>query len=230
MGAHRRKWGWWLVAALAVVLVASLLFRKRPDTPSGPSSPARSVPADSAYAGPIVRDTMYVNVEGERVPVVRERKVEAAENGGEAANAAPETVLLLPVKDIAGLVRGKSGVDVSLTSQAPDRISVSYSGKVDIPMIGVQDMDLSADFRIVEVDGSRLVLQIDSGPAKNLVADLFSSAIQERLPKGLVESFSGGRAVVNLSAVPQLKSRLKGVDIVGFSVDEEGLRLRTVEK
>lgn len=229
MGTHRRKWGWWLVAALAVALVTGLLLRKCSDTSSGPSPSTPSVPSDSARSGPVVRDTMYVNVDGTKVPVVRERKVEAGNEEGEAVTSS-ETVLLVPVKEIAGIIRGKGGPGFSLTTQAPDRISVAYSGKVDIPMLGEQDMDLTADFKVLEVDGDRLVLQIDSGVAKNLVADLFSAVLVDQLPKGLVESFSNGRAVVNLSAVPQLKRRLKGLDLVGFSVDEEGLWLKAVEK
>ena len=51
-----------------------------------------------------------------------------------------------------------------------------------------------------------------------------------RLPAGLVDSFSNGRAVINLSAIPQLKKQLKSVDIVGFSIDSDEIRLRTVEK
>ena len=235
MGHHRRKWGWWLVAALAGALVASLLFRKGPDTPSGQSGPTPAVPADSSGSAPAVSDTVYVNVDGESLPVVWERKSEPLESGsgiGADAGTAPsaETVITIPVKDINGIVRSKGGRDLTLATQAPDRISVSYSGPVDIPLLGAQDMDLSADFKVVEAKGDRLVIQMDSGAAKNALADLFSSAILEHLPKGLVESFSGGRAVINLSAVPELKKRLRGVDIAGFTVDEDGIRLRTVEK
>ena len=228
MGAHRRKWGWWLVAALAVVLAASLLFKKCSPAPSEPSGPVTSEAADSAESVPVLRDTVYVQVDGEQVPVVRERPA-SGDRAGEAS-ASAETVVTIPLKEINGLVRGKGGKDVSLTTQAPDRISVSYSGQVDVPVLGAQNMDLEADFKIVEVQGDRLVLQLDSGAAMNLVADLFSSAILERLPKGLVESFSGGRAVVNLSAVPQLRQRLKDVDLTGFAVDEEGIQLKVVEK
>ena len=52
----------------------------------------------------------------------------------------------------------------------------------------------------------------------------------ERLPEGLVDSFSNGRAVINLSAVPQLKKKLNGVEIVGFSLDQEAISLRAVKK
>ena len=259
MGTHRRKWGWWLVAALAVVLAASLLFRRCPGAPSGPAP----VDVDSSSVSvPVVRDTVYVEVGGGTVPIVRERPAEvpgkafggasasggvsasgeeSGETSGEAsgevsggtpgtAPAAAETIVSVPVKDIAGLIRQKSGRDIGLSTKAPDRISVSYGGKVDIPLLGEQKMDFSADFRVVEVKGDRLVLQLDNGAAMNAAADLVAPHILQRLPAGLVESFSSGRAVVNLSAVPSLKKQLKSMDIVGFSVDEETIRLRTVRK
>lgn len=259
MGTHRRKWGWWLVAALAVVLAASLLFRRCPGAPSGPAP----VDVDSSSVSvPVVRDTVYVEVGGGTVPIVRERPAEVSgkgsggasasggvsasgeesgETSGEAsgavsggtlgtAPAAAETIVSVPVKDIAGLIRQKSGRDIGLSTKAPDRISVSYGGKVDIPLLGEQKMDFSADFRVVEVKGDRLVLQLDNGAAMNAAADLVAPHILQRLPAGLVESFSSGRAVVNLSAVPSLKRQLKSMDIVGFSVDEETIRLRTVRK
>lgn len=251
MGTHRRKWGWWLVAALAVVLAASLLFRRCTGAPSGPA------PVDvdsSAVSVPVVRDTVYVEVGGGKVPVVRERPAEVSgkasgsdfsgvpgevpgggsdEVSGETSVAAPaaaETVVSVPVKDIAGLIRQKSGRDIGLSTEAPDRITVSYAGKVDIPLLGEQKMDFSADFRVVDVKGDRLVLQLDNGAAMNAAADLVAPHILQRLPAGLVESFSSGRAVVNLSAVPSLKRQLKSMEIVGFSVDEDEIRLRTVRK
>ena len=139
-------------------------------------------------------------------------------------------VVTVPVKDLNGLIRGKSGRDVTLTTQAPDRITLTYAGKVDIPMVGEQNMNFSADFKVVEVKGDRLVLQLDSGAAMNLAADLLAPRILERLPAGLVDSFSDGRAVINLSAVPSLKKRLSAVSLTGVSVDEESIRLRAVEK
>ena len=177
----------------------------------------------------MVRDTVYVTVDDESVPVVRERKVETKERAGEAP-AAVETVVKVPVKDINGLLREKSGRDIILTTKAPDRFTLTYAGKVDIPMIGEQDMNFSADFKVVEVKGDRLVVQLDSGAALNAAADLLAPRIMERLPEGLVDSFSNGRAVINLSAVPQLKKKLNGVEIVGFSLDQEAISLRTVKK
>ena len=147
-----------------------------------------------------------------------------------AATAVTETVVAVPVKDLNSLVRGKSGRDITVTTKAPDKISLAYAGNVDIPVLGEQAMNFSADFKVVEVTGDRLVLQMDSGAAMNLAADAVAPYIMKHLPAGLVDSFSGGRAVINLSAIPQLKRQLKSVDIVGFSIDENEIRLRTVEK
>ena len=230
MGSHRRKWGWWLVAAIAVAVAASLFLHRNP---AGPSAP---VSAETEFSGPVVRDTVYVKVDGETVPVVRDRTVETGkpDEDAPAASDAPaatvETVVAVPVEVLNELVRGKSGRDVTLSTSAPDKITMSYAGKVDLPMLGEQDMNFSVDFKVVEVTGDRLVLQLDSGAAMNLAADAVAPYVLKRLPAGLVDSFSNGRAVINLSAIPQLKKQLKSVDIVGFSIDSDEIRLRTVEK
>ncbi len=258
MGSHRRKWGWWLVAAIAVAVAASLFLHRKPAGEPEASAPAASSASapEAGSPGTVVRDTVYVTVDDEKVPVIRERKVETGkphENArggasedvsddvsGEASVEAPvasdapaaavETVVAVPVKDLNGLLRDKSGRDITLTTQAPDRILLTYAGKVDVPVLGEQSMHFTAGFKIIEVKGDRLTLQIDSGVAKNAAADLFAPRILERFPAGLVDSYANGRAVINLSAVPQLKKQLKTLEIVGFSLDSDEIRLRTVEK
>ena len=246
MGSHRRNWGWWLVAAIAVAVAASLFLHRKPA-----GEPEASVPAASSASAPeagspgtVVRDTVYVTVADEKVPVVRERKVEIgkplADASGDAPEEAPaasdasaasaETVVAVPMKVLNGLLRDKSGRDVTLTAQAPDRILLTYAGKVDVPMLGEQSVHFTAGFKVVEVKGDRLTLQIDSGVAKNAAADLFAPRILERLPAGLVDSYANGRAVINLSAIPSLKKKLQSLDIVGFSINSDEIRLRTVEK
>ena len=231
MGSHRRNWGWWLVAAIAVAVAASLFLHRKPADPSAPAaSSSAAVEADSPET--VVRDTVYVKVDGESVPVVRERTVETGEPDEDAPSTAAvtEMVVSVPVKELNSLVRGKSGRDITLTAEAPDKITLSYAGKVDLPMLGEQNMNFSADFKVVDVTGDHLVLQLDSGTAMNLAADAVAPYVLKRLPAGLVNSFSNGRAVINLSAIPQLKKQLKSVDIVGFSIDEDAIRLRTVQK
>ena len=220
MGSHRRNWGWWLVAAIAVAVAASLFLHRKPADSSAPAaSSSAAVEADSLET--VIRDTVYVKVDGESVPVVRERTVETGEpdEDAPATAAITETVVSVPVKELNSLVRGKSGRDITLTAEAPDKITLSYAGKVDLPMLGEQDMNFSADFKVVEVTGDHLVLQLDSGAAMNLAADAVAPYVLKRLPADLVDSFSNGRAVINLSAIPQLKRQLKSMDIVGFSID-----------
>ena len=231
MGSHRRNWGWWLVAAIAVAVAASLFLHRKPADSSAPAaSSSAAVEADSLET--VVRDTVYVKVDGESVPVVRERTVETGEpdEDATATAAVTEMVVSVPVKELNSLVRGKSGRDITLTAEAPDKITLSYAGKVDLPMLGEQGMNFSADFKVVDVTGDHLVLQLDSGAAMNLAADAVAPYVLKRLPADLVDSFSNGRAVINLSAIPQLKRQLKSMDIVGFSIDENEIRLRTVEK
>ena len=145
-------------------------------------------------------------------------------------SASAETVIAIPVSDITGIIRQKSGRDVTVTTKAPDHIDVSYAGKVDIPLLGEQNLDVTAGFKIVDVQDDRMVLQMDSGTAMNLAADLVAPLILERLPAGLVESYSNGRAVVNLKAIPQYSKRLSGLSITGITVDESNIRFATRKK
>ena len=225
MGSHRRKWGWWLVMAIAIAVAASLLYRRCTDRASGT---AASAPADSVT---VVRDTVFVDVDGEKVPVVTERQAEpAGEAAAPASTRAAETVVSIPVSDITSVIRQKSGRDITVTTKAPDHIDISYSGVVDLPLLGAQNMDFTAGFKVVDVQDDRMVLQLDSGTALNLAADLVAPLILERLPSGLVESFSGGRAVVNLKAIPQYSKRLSGYSITGITVDDGSIRFATVKK
>ena len=155
MGTHRRKWGWWLVMAIAVAVATSLLYRRCTTVPGGSSS---SAPADSVL---VVRDTAYYRVDGETVPVVTERPAEpaggASASSSTSAPAPAETVVSIPVKDITSLIRDKSGRDINVTTKAPDHIDISYSGAVDIPLLGEQNVDFTAGFKVVEVVDDRMV-------------------------------------------------------------------------
>ena len=134
------------------------------------------------------------------------------------------------MSDITNLIRQKSGRDITVSTKAPDHIDVSYAGKVDIPLLGEQNVDFTAGFKVVDVKDDRMVLQMDSGTAMNLAADLVAPLILERLPDGLVESYSSGRAVVNLKAIPQYSKRISGYSITGITVDDSNIRFATVKK
>ena len=224
MDSHRRKWGWWLVAAIAVAVAASLFFHRKPACPSEQTgqSEASAPVAGAEPSVPVVRDTVFVAVEGNEMPVVRERP---------APDPVPaETVVEVPVEIITGLLRSKSGRDINLTTQAPDRMTLTYAGKVDIPVVGQQAMNLSASFRIIEAKDDRLVLKLDSGTAKNVATELVAPLVLDRLPAGVVESFSANRVVVNLSAIPQFKEHLADISLTSVTVDDRHVRIGAIKK
>ena len=136
----------------------------------------------------------------------------------------------VPVEIITGLLRSKSGRDINLTTQAPDRMTLTYAGKVDIPVVGQQAMNLSASFRIIEAKDDRLVLKLDSGTAKNVATELVAPLVLDRLPAGVVESFSANRVVVNLSAIPQFKEHLADISLTSVTVDDRHVRIGAIKK
>lgn len=107
--------------------------------------------------------------------------------------------------EISRLVREKSGQSVGFQYKSADTLTVSYEASISLPVIKRPvTHTVSADVRLVGFDGRRAVLQIDAGGAGNMALDMASRKLLQRLPEGLVESFSGGRAVLNMLSVPKL--------------------------
>ena len=109
--------------------------------------------------------------------------------------------------EISRLVRERTGQNIGISLKDTDTLTISYEASVTIPLLNRPvTHTVSADVRVVELDLPRAVLQLDAGKAGNLALDLASQKLLQKLPEGLVESFSGGRAVLNLAAVPQAKA------------------------
>ena len=93
-------------------------------------------------------------------------------------------ILSASYEEITRLVREKSGQQIGLQYKDADTLTLSYEASIPIPIISKPlTHKVSAD-----------------------VTDMASQKLLEKLPAGLVESFSGGRIVLNLDAVPQLKA------------------------
>ena len=58
-----------------------------------------------------------------------------------------------------------------------------------------------------------------------MALDMASQKILQKLPEGLVESFSGGRAVLNLAAVPQTRTLLEKLKVNSLSFFTTSLSL-----
>ena len=58
-----------------------------------------------------------------------------------------------------------------------------------------------------------------------MALDMASQKLMQKLPEGFVESFSGGRAVLNLTSIPQLARLLERVQVNSLSFYSSSLSL-----
>ena len=116
-------------------------------------------------------------------------------------------ILSATYNEISRLVQEKTGQSIGLQYKSADTLTVSYDAVIPLPIFNRPiSRTLTADVRLVELACPRAVLQVDAGLAGNMAMDMASQKLLSKLPAGLVEQFSGGRAVLNLNAVPQLKA------------------------
>ena len=116
-------------------------------------------------------------------------------------------ILSTTYDEITRLVREKSGQQIGIRYKDVDTLTLSYNATIPIPILNRPlTHQISADVQVAEFAPPRVVLQLNAGAAGNLALDMASQKLLSKLPEGLVESFSGGRATLNLEAVPQLKA------------------------
>lgn len=127
-------------------------------------------------------------------------------------------ILSASYEEISRLIREKSGQNIGIQYKDTDTLTLSYEASIPLPVISRPlTHTVSADVKLMELALPRAVLQFDAGRAGNLALDLASRKLLEKLPAGLVESFSDGRAVLNLAAVQQLQPFLARVQVNGLS-------------
>ena len=135
-------------------------------------------------------------------------------------------ILSASYDEIIGLVREKTGQSVGIRYKNPDTLTVSYNASIPLPIFSFPlARTLSADVRLVELSGPRAVLQVDAGMAGNMALDMVSKKLLARLPEGLVEQFSGGRAVLNLAAVPQFKTLFDRMTVNALTFHDRSLSI-----
>ena len=128
--------------------------------------------------------------------------------------------------EISQLVRQRSGQSVGIQYKGPDALTFTYEASISLPVINRPiTHTVSADLQLVEFDGRRAVLQLDAGKAGNMALDMASQKLMQKLPEGFVESFSGGRAVLNLTSIPQLARLLERVQVNSLSFYSSSLSL-----
>lgn len=135
-------------------------------------------------------------------------------------------ILSVSYDEISALVREKSGQVIGIRYKDADTLTLSYEASISLPVINRPiTHTVAADVRVVELDMPRAVLQIDAGKAGNMALDMASQKLLAKLPAGLVEEFAGGRAVLNLAAVPQLQTLFERLKVNNLSFYSTSLSL-----
>ena len=135
-------------------------------------------------------------------------------------------ILSISYDEISALVREKSGQVIGLQYKDSDTLTLRYDATIPLPVFNRPiTHTVAADVRVVELNLPHAVLQVDAGRAGNLALDMASQTLLAKLPAGLVENFSGGRAVLNLAAVPRLAALFERMKVNSLSFYSNSLSL-----
>ena len=135
-------------------------------------------------------------------------------------------ILSVSYDEISSLVREKSGQNIGIQYKSADTLTLTYEASISLPVINRPlTHTVAADVQLVELALPRVVLQLDAGRAGNMALDMASQKLLAKLPAGLVESFSGGRAVLNLDAAPRLRPLFERLKVNGISFYSTSLGL-----
>ena len=132
--------------------------------------------------------------------------------------------LTIPFTELTDLIRKETGQTVGLAYKSPDEVLVSYNASINTRFFGPINKEIQAGVKLLNVSNDKVDFQLDAGML-NGVLDFASSFLLNKLPPGLLESFSNGRGTLRLSAIPQLKPVLDRLEIDGVRLDSSNLRL-----
>ena len=91
--------------------------------------------------------------------------------------------------------------------------------------MGLLSPSVSAKVKIVSIEGSRVTAEVDAGSLGGFILDKAKKALMEKVPAGLIEQFDGKLTVLNLDAIPELKSVFEAVSVNGLSFTEDAVCL-----
>lgn len=121
--------------------------------------------------------------------------------------------------EINDIIARKAGIKgLSLAYHSPDTTKVSF-----VLNLGLASPTVSAKVKFVSIEGSRVKADIDAGSIGGFVLDKAKKLIIDKTPDGLVEHLDGKQAVLNLEAIPELKSVFDTVAVNGLSFSENAV-------
>lgn len=139
-------------------------------------------------------------------------------------------LLTLPFSELTELIRKETKHSVGLTYKSTDEVLVSYIASVKVPLLSRPiSKEFQVGVKLLDVSNEKVDFQLDAGML-NGVLDFASSFLLNKLPSGLLESFSNGRGTLRLSAIPQLRPVLDRLEIAGLYLDPDNLHLKAQTK
>lgn len=125
-------------------------------------------------------------------------------------------------EELNDVIRQKSPVKgLTLSYRSADTATVSFA----LNVLGLLSPPVSADIRIVSIEGSRLTAELDAGNVGGFFLDKARNLLIEKAPAGLIEHFDGRQAVLNLEVIPQLKTVFDRIAVSGLSFTENAVCL-----
>lgn len=132
--------------------------------------------------------------------------------------------LTIPFTELSDLIRKETGQTVGLAYKSPDEVVFSYNASVNTRLFGPISKQFQAGVKLLNVSNDKVDFQLDAGML-NGVLDFASSFLLNKLPPGLLESFSNGRGTLRLSAISQLRPVLDRLEIDNVWLDSTNLHL-----
>ena len=127
--------------------------------------------------------------------------------------------LTIPLTELTDLICKETGQAIGLAYKSPDEVIVSYTAR-----FGLFSKQIQAGVRLMDVSNEKIEFQLDFGMLTGML-DFATSFLQNKLPSGLLESFSHGHGTLRLSALPQLQPVFDRLEIDGVRLDPESLCL-----
>lgn len=126
--------------------------------------------------------------------------------------------------ELTYLIQKETGQSVRLAYKSSNEVVVSYKVSVNTRLFGQISKQLQTCVKLLNVYTDKVDFQLDAGML-NSVLYFASSFLLNKMPPGLLESFSNGRGTLRLSAIPQLKPVLERLEIESVWLDSINFHL-----
>ena len=131
-------------------------------------------------------------------------------------------ILQAKFEELNEMIRQRTAAKgLTLAYHSPDTATVSFV----LNFLGMMSPSVSANVKIVSIDGSRVTAEVDAGNLGGFILDKARRLLLEKTPAGLIERFDGKQVVLNLETVPELKSVFENVAVNGLSFTEDAVCL-----